>query len=99
MNFLKSLSKFSIFNLRFFNELKTDFYIDPKKIFHLMLLINEMVNLSINFSFKDDSEHNISFNLEKIGEECLLTYSDDGSGIKENRLMEFHSLPMLIPSF
>lgn len=81
--FIKILNDYySKFNLRFFNELKTDFYIDPKKIFHLMLLINEMVNLSINFSFNDDSEHNISFNLEKIGEECLLTYSDNGSGIK-----------------
>lgn len=82
--FIKILNDYySKFNLRFFNEIKTDFYIDPKEIFHLMLLINEMVNLSLDFSFKDDSEHSISLNLEKSGEECLLTYSDNGSGIKE----------------
>ncbi len=71
------------FNLGFFNEMKADFYINPKKTFYLMLLLNEMINLSVNFSFKEDSEPRISFNLEKTGEECLLTYSDNGSGIKE----------------
>ena len=48
-----------------------------------MLLVNEMVSLSLDFSFNEDLEKKISFNLEKIGEEGLLTYSDNGSGIKE----------------
>ena len=82
IEFIKILNDYYS-NLRFFNEIKNDFYMASKKIFHLMLLINEMVNLSINISFKDESKHCISFNLEKSGEECLLTYSDDGSGIKE----------------
>ena len=82
IEFIKILNDYYS-NLRFFNEIKNDFYMASKKIFHLMLLINEMVNLSINISFKDESKHCISFNLEKSGEKCLLTYSDDGSGIKE----------------
>ena len=48
-----------------------------------MFLLNEMINFSIDFSLNDNLEKKISFNLEKTGEECLLTYSDNGSGIKD----------------
>lgn len=68
-------------NIQFSNEIENDFIMNPKKVFHLMLLVNEMINLSIAFSLKEDCENKISFNLEKIEEECLLTYSDNGSGI------------------
>lgn len=70
-------------NIGFSHEIKEDFLLNPKKTFHLMCLINEMVNLSIAFSFGDDSQNRISFSLEKIDEECLLSYSDNGSGIKQ----------------
>ena len=69
-------------NIEFSNEIE-DFYASPKKVFQLMLLVNEMLSLSLDFSFNDELEKKISFNLEKIGEEGLLTYSDNGSGIKE----------------
>lgn len=49
-----------------------------------MFLINEMINLSLDFSFKENDEKKINFNLEKNGEECSLIYSDNGSGFKES---------------
>ena len=83
-DFIKILNEYySKFNIQFSNEIKTDFYIHPKKMFHLMFLINEMINLSINFSFEESTQNQISFNLEKNEDKCLLTYSDNGSGIKE----------------
>ena len=82
-DFVKILNDYySKSNIEFSNEIE-DFYASPKKVFQLMLLVNEMVSLSLDFSFNDDLEKKISFNLEKIGEEGLLTYSDNGSGIKE----------------
>ena len=82
-DFVKILNDYySKSNIEFSNEIE-DFYASPKKVFQLMLLVNEMVSLSLDFSFNEDLEKKISFNLEKIGEEGLLTYSDNGSGIKE----------------
>lgn len=82
-DFVKILNDYySKSNIEFSSEIE-DFYASPKKVFQLMLLVNEMVSLSLDFSFNDDLEKKISFNLEKIGEEGLLTYSDNGSGIKE----------------
>ncbi len=82
--FIKILNDYySKFNIGFSPEIKEDFLLNPKKMFQLMFLINEMTNQSIAFSFDDDLKNNISFSLEKIEEECLLTYSDNGSGIKE----------------
>lgn len=83
-DFIKILNEYyAKFNIGFSKEIENDFLMHPKKTFHLMFLVNEMINLSIDFSFKDDSEKKISFKVEKNGEECLLTYSDNGSGIKE----------------
>ena len=83
-DFIKILNEYySQFNIKFSNEIKTDFNIHPKKMFHLMFLINEMINLSVNFSFEEGAQSEISLNLEKTGKKCLLTYSDNGSGIKE----------------
>ena len=83
-DFIKILNEYySKFNIGFLNEIQNDFIIKPKKVFHLMLLINEMINLSIDFSFESDSGNTISINIEKNEEKCLLTYSDNGSGIKE----------------
>ena len=80
-DFVKILNDYySKSNIEFSNEIE-DFYASPKKVFQLMLLVNEMVSLSLDFSFNEDLEKKISFNLEKI--EGLLTYSDNGSGIKE----------------
>lgn len=70
-------------NIGFSGEVSSDFDIHPKKMFHIMFLINEMINLSLTFSFNGNLENKINFGLEKIGEECLLTYSDNGSGIKQ----------------
>ena len=82
-DFVKILNDYySKSNIEFSNEIE-DFYASPKKVFQLVLLVNEMVSLSLDFSFNEDLEKKISFNLEKIGEEGLLTYSDNGSGIKE----------------
>ena len=82
--FIKILNDhYSKFNILFSNETITDFQMNPKKVFHLMLLINEMINISIDLSFEEDSQNKVSLNLEKDGDECLLTYSDNGSGIKE----------------
>ena len=82
-DFVKILNDYySKSNIEFSNEIE-DFYASPKKVFQLMLLVNEMLSLSLDFSFNDELEKKISFNLEKIGEEGLLTYSDNGSGIKE----------------
>lgn len=74
---------YSEFNIDFYNEIENDFIMNPKKVFHIMFLLNEMINFSIDFSLNDNLEKKISFNLEKTGEECLLTYSDNGSGIKD----------------
>lgn len=83
-DFIKILNEYySQFSIQFSNEIEKDFYMHPKRIFHLMFLINEMINLTINFSFKGNPDKKISFNIEKNGDECLLTYSDNGSGIKE----------------
>ena len=71
------------FNIRFTNEIKTDLKMKAKKVFHIMFLLNEMINLSIKYSFKEEAEKVITFNLEKSNDECLLTYTDNGSGIKE----------------
>lgn len=82
-DFVKILNDYySKSNIEFSSEIE-DFYASPKKVFQLMLLVNEMLSLSLDFSFNDELEKKISFNLEKIGEKCLLTYSDNGSGIKE----------------
>ncbi len=70
-------------NINFSAEIKQDFTLNPKKMFQLMFLINDMVNQSIAYSFDEGLENRISFNLEKIGEGCLLTYQDSGCGIGE----------------
>ncbi len=83
-DFIKILNdQYIRFNIGFSTQIKQDFTLNPKRIFQLMFLLNEMINQSIAFSFDDDSESQISFTLEKIEDECLLTYSDNGSGIKE----------------
>lgn len=74
---------YSTSNIKFSYELKTDFLSNPKKVYHIIFLINEMINLSMDFSFNDESERKISWNIHKEGEECVLQYSDNGSGIKE----------------
>lgn len=80
-DFVKILDDhYSKYNVRFSNKNENDFQMMPKKIFHLMFLASEIVNLSIA-SFKDDLDHEISFHIEKIGDECLFTYLD-GSDIK-----------------
>ena len=82
--FIKIINEYySKFNINFSYELKTNLLLNPKKVFHLMFLINEMINLSLNFSFNDEIEGKIGWNLQKDGEECVLQYSDNGSGIKE----------------
>lgn len=83
-DFIRILNEYySKFNVVFSNEMEDDFYIHPKKMFHLVFLINEMINLSIDFSFKESSQNKITFNLEKSGDDCSLIYSDNGTGIKE----------------
>lgn len=83
-NFIKILNdQFSKTDTIFSFEIKEDFLLNPKLMFELMFLINELVNQSFAFSFEDDSQNRISFRLEKIEDECLLTYSDNGSGIKD----------------
>ena len=83
--FMRILNEYySEFNIGFSYEIENDFYIRSKKVFHFMFLINEMINLSLNFSFKENDEKKINFNLEKNGEECSLIYSDNGSGFKES---------------
>lgn len=67
----------------FSTQVKQDFLLNPKRMFQLMFILNEMINQSIAFSFEGDSQNMISFNLERVEEECLLTYSDNGLGIKE----------------
>lgn len=57
--------------IEFSSEIESDLKMDPKKMFHLMLLVNELVTF--------DSTSNIRFSLEKIDDECLLKYS----GLKE----------------
>ena len=81
--FIKVLEDYYIkSNTLFSFEIENDFHLNPKKMFHLMLISNEMVNLSLNHP-KDIAEKKISFNLKKIGEECLLIYCDNGLGINE----------------
>ena len=70
-------------NVIFSYEIENDFLMNPKKMFHLMLLLNEMVNLSLDGA-EDALEKKISFNLEKTGDECILNYSDNGLKIKDN---------------
>ena len=83
-DFIKILNdQYIRFNIGFSTQIKQDFPLNPKRMFQLMFLINEMINQSIAFSFDGDSQNRISFTLEKIEDECLLTYSDNGSGIKE----------------
>ncbi len=83
--FMRILNEYySEFNIGFSYEIENDFYIRSKKVFHFMFLINEMINLSLDFSFKENDEKKINFNLEKNGEECSLIYSDNGSGFKES---------------
>lgn len=81
--FIKVLEDYYIKSNAIFSvEIENDFHLNPKKMFHLMLLCNEMVNLSLNHP-KEIPEKKISFNLENIGEECLLIYCDNGLGINE----------------
>ena len=82
--FIKTLNDYySKSGIGFSHEIEKDFYINPKKMFHVMCLINEMINLSIAFSVKNNSKNEISLNLEKVEDDCLLTYSDNVSDIKE----------------
>lgn len=67
----------------FSNETGSEFIMNPKKVFHVMFLINEMVNLSIDLSLNGASEKKISFSIGRNGDECLLKYSDSGSGIAD----------------
>ncbi|WP_296804998.1 histidine kinase dimerization/phosphoacceptor domain -containing protein [uncultured Methanobrevibacter sp.] len=81
--FIKTLEDYyAKSNAIFSYEIENDFDMGPKKMFHLMLLLNEMVNLSLDGA-KDDSDNKISFNLEKVGEECILNYSDNSLKIKD----------------
>lgn len=64
-------------------NVKEEFYIKQKQLFHIIALINELINLSINSTFKEDSNRKISFSLEKNQEECTLKYSDYGFGIRD----------------
>lgn len=71
------------YNIGFSNEIERDYYIHPKKMFHIMFLITDMINLSIAFSFKESSDNRINFKLEKNEENSTLIYSDNGSGFNE----------------
>lgn len=82
MEFIKILNdNYSNANVTFFWEIENDFVMNPKDVFHLMFLVNEMVNLSAGSSSNANAE--VSFNLEKNGEECLFTYNDNGLGITQ----------------
>ena len=87
--FFKSLKKilddhYARSNVRFVNETSEDFIINPKKMFHIMFLVNEMVAMSVG----DASE--INFGLERDGDEVILNYSSDTSmdGCGENIFFE-----------
>lgn len=81
-DFVKILNEYYP-GIGFSSEIEENLDMNPKKLFHLMFLINEMTNLSTDFSFEGDAGNEISFKIERNGEECLLTYSDNGSGISE----------------
>lgn len=98
--FIKILNdNLSKFNILFSGDVENDFDMDPKKMFHLMFLINEMINLSIDVSFDENQKKEIQFAIEKKGPDCLLTYSDNGSGIKEtiseSRTRSFLFMPLI----
>lgn len=67
--------------IAFSNESEADVRIKPKETFHLMMLLNEMIDLSMEFSFSEVSSKKITFKTEEVDGGCLLTYSDNGSGI------------------
>lgn len=69
--------------IAFSNDSEDDIRISPKAMFHLMMLLNEMIDLSFEFSFEGVTDKKISFRVEENGDECLLTYSDNGSGISQ----------------
>lgn len=98
--FIKILNdNLSKFNILFSGDVENDFDMNPKKMFHLMFLINEMINLSIDVSFDENQKKEIQFAIEKKGHDCLLTYSDNGSGIKEtiseSRTRSFLFMPLI----
>ena len=71
------------FNIKFSYEIKTDFLLNPKKVFHLMFLLNEMINLTIHYSLNEEKDGKIIWNIQKEGDECVLHYCDNGMGIKK----------------
>ncbi|WP_407375365.1 histidine kinase dimerization/phosphoacceptor domain -containing protein [Methanobrevibacter sp.] len=64
-------------NVEFSYNIKSDFSMHPKTIFHMMFLLNEMVSLTLSTG----ECTKIGFELEKNENDCILTYSD--TGIKE----------------
>ena len=71
-------------NVQFINETTEDFLMNPKKMFHIMFLVNEMVAMSV------DEATQISFGIEKDGDDAIINYSCDASmaGCGENIFFE-----------
>lgn len=74
---------YSKFNIDFSIEIEEDFYLKTKKLFHLISLINELINLSIDYTFNNSIENKISINIKRNLDDGLLVYSDSGLGIKK----------------
>lgn len=74
---------YSKFNIDFSIEIEEDFYSKTKKLFHLISLINELINLSIDYTFNNSIENKISINIKRNLDDGLLVYSDSGLGIKK----------------
>lgn len=76
---------YSKFNIGFSIEIEEDFCLKTKKLFHLISLINELINLSIDYTFNDsiDNDNKISINIKRNLGDGLLVYSDNGLGIKK----------------
>ena len=69
------------YDVQFTAQVEGDFSMNPKKMFHLLFLINEMVSLSNDISFNGAGDDRIDFRIEQNGGECILIYSDNGKSI------------------
>lgn len=74
---------YSKFNIDFSIEIEDDFYLKTKKLFHLISLINELINLSIDYTFNNSIDNKIIINIKRNLDDGLLVYSDSGLGIKK----------------
>jgi two-component sensor histidine kinase len=61
----------------------TDFQLDPKRLFHLGIIVNELLTNSMKYAFNDNAAGRIRISLSRGKNHMTLEIQDDGSGLPD----------------